>query len=760
MSTSTALSCLLAIALTLVSFENVTAETEPALEKGSLMTQWTENISADGVYPEYPRPQMVRQHWLNLNGLWEYAICPRDMAVPEAFDGTILVPYPVESVLSGVNKRVGRDNRLWYRRRFSVPETWNGHRIMINFGAVDWETTVWINGTEMGIHRGGYDPFSFDITEALNNGAEQEIVVAVWDPTDTGPQPRGKQVAKPHGIWYTPVTGIWQTVWLEPVSETSVAGLVMVPDVDAGELHLSVESRNIQPDDTVRAVAIDGDEVAATVHAPAGEPILFKLSDVKLWSPESPFLYGLEIAIERDGAVIDSVSSYFGMRKIGVDKDDRSVNRLFLNNKPLFQFGPLDQGWWPDGLYTAPTDEAMEYDVKITKELGFNMIRKHVKIEPARWYYHCDRVGMIVWQDMPNGDKGAGWNGPDIERTPESADQYYRELKAMIDAYRNHPSIVMWVAFNEGWGQFDTQRVTEWIKRYDPSRLVNEASGWSDRHGGDVRDIHMYPGPAMPPLEPDRAAVLGEFGGLGLPIEGHLWQEKRNWGYRTYTTPAELRHAYGKLIRVLRNLIGKGLAAAVYTQTTDVETEVNGLMTYDRDVVKMGRQWLAEVNSPVYLPPPVIEYIVPTSETEGQVWRFTTEKPKEGWQEPDFDDGAWEQAVGVFGTEGTPGAIVRTEWNTPEIWLRREFNLDDDPPENLFMEVLHDEDAEVYLNGLLASDMTEMKGYVAGYITVSIDPEARKSLKKGTNVMAVHCSQTEGGQSIDVGMVTVIEPAE
>ena len=582
--------------------------------EGTIMTRWAWEVSPDNVLPEYPRPQMVRADWMNLNGLWEYAIQPRNEAAPDTYDGRILVPFPVESAMSGVKKRVGRDNRLWYRRYFEVPETWSGQQVLLHFGAVDWETTVWLDGRELGTHRGGYDPFSFAITDELGSRPEHELVLAVWDPTDEGPQPRGKQVVEPEGIMYTPVTGIWQTAWLEPVGKTSVEDIVVVPDIDAGELCLSVQVQNAQDDDIVKVVALDGDKVAARAGGPVDRTVVLKLKNAKLWSPDSPFLYGMEIALERDGKTLDAVSSYFGMRKSSFEKDKDGINRLFLNNEPLFQFGPLDQGWWPDGLYTAPTDDALEYDVQMTMNMGFNMIRKHVKIEPARWYYHCDRIGIVVWQDMPSGENDVEDEESDLAGSPEAAAQFNLELKAMIDTHRNHPSIVMWVPFNEGWGQFETGRIAAWIKEYDPSRLVNEASGWANRGSGDVHDVHSYPGPGTAPLEPGRAVVLGEFGGLGLPMRGHLWEETaQNWGYRDFGGQSGLREGYENLIRRLRPLIGEGLAAAVYTQTTDVETEVNGLMTYDRKIVKMGADWLAEVNGRVYSTPPILKTLVPTS---------------------------------------------------------------------------------------------------------------------------------------------------
>jgi len=639
---------------------------------GPLMTRWAKDVSPEKVLPEYPRPQMTRRNWMSLNGLWDYAIRPKDAGAPswrgrpalastdpnatkeqgqdtlsakskeqgqdalatKSFDGQILVPYPVESALSGVMKPVGPDNRLWYRRTFEIPEgrRWSGQgrRVLLHFGAVDWDATVWVNGKELGNHKGGYDPFTFDITDALKESGQQEIVLSVWDPTDAGTQPRGKQVRQPNGIWYTAVTGIWQTVWLEPVPAAYIGSLEMVPDIDAGVLKLKVNAQgNIADPSKYRVTVTFGSRPAPGTQrnqdaAPVagsgaiGEELKIPVSEPKLWSPDSPHLYTILVSLtestdaaagtqEQQGRRFgrgDTVEAYFAMRKIAMQKDEAGVNRLFLNNKPLFQYGPLDQGWWPDGLYTAPTDEALKYDIEVTKRLGMNLARKHVKVEPDRWYYWCDKLGLLVWQDMPSGDAFIGGNDPDVKRSEESAKQYELELTRIIDAYRNHPSIVMWVPFNEGWGQFDTPRVVDMVKKLDPTRLVDNASGWTDRGVGDVMDIHTYPGPEAPRIEAKRAGVLGEFGGLGLPLPGHTWQAEKNWGYRSYTTRDELTDAYVTLIKKLHPLTGRpGLSAAVYTQTTDVEVEVNGLMTYDREIIKMDAARITAANQTLYTPP-------------------------------------------------------------------------------------------------------------------------------------------------------------
>jgi arylsulfatase len=608
---------------------------EPAqLVAGRLLTRWAKDVSADNVHPEYPRPQMARKTWQNLNGSWDFALLDRQAAQPTEYRDKILVPFPVESSLSGVTKYVGQDKQVWYRRSFALPESWNSQRVLVHFGAVDWEATVFVDGQEVGTHRGGYDPFSFDITEAVAARRKErkphEIVVRVWDPTDDGTQPRGKQVNKPRGIWYTPVTGIWQTVWLEPVPETHIESLLIEPDADRKSVSITVKQQGKAKAD-VRVVARDSKDQEIEAIGRSGEPAHITLPKAELWSPDHPRLYDLRVELRQGGHLADMVETYCAFRKIELGKDQNGITRILLNGKPLFQFGPLDQGWWPDGLYTAPTDEAMRYDLEVTQKFGFNLVRKHVKVEPQRWYHYCDKMGLLVWQDMPSGDANARWplDGTEDDRTPAAAKQFEQELTALIQTHRNHPSIVCWVPFNEAWGQFDTEHWTRFIKEMDPSRLVISASGGNDFGVGDIRDIHFYPQPEAPPAEDDRAVVLGEYGGLGLPLTGHTWQDAKNWGYRRFESQEELQKTYLGYIEALRPMIESRLSAAIYTQTTDVEIEVNGLMTYDRAVLKFDSQTLAKAHARLYdLLPKLTKPEISQAYTIAH-WRFEEGQPGE-----------------------------------------------------------------------------------------------------------------------------------
>lgn len=740
---------------------------------GPIQTKWAADVKPAAPWPEYPRPTMARERWQNLNGLWDYAIGGAE--APKAWQGTILVPFPVESSLSGVAKPVSPDQTLHYRRTFRVPAEWrtNDQRTVLHFGAVDWRCQVSVNGKVVGEHSGGYDPFSLDITNALKAEADQdnEITLSVTDPTNTGGQPRGKQWSKPHGIWYTPTSGIWQTVWIEPVPSASIGGLKIETDPAKGKVTIAL-MHTVSPKPTAGRERVEVEVLADGVKVAGDKPdevraqgVVVTIPNAKKWTPDNPYLYTARVKLLVDGKEVDRVDTYFGLRSITVGKDQHGVNRLLLNDEPVFQFGPLDQGFWPDGLYTAPTVEAMKFDIEAAKKMGCNMLRKHVKVEPELFYYWCDKMGMLVWQDIPSpffkvpaapGQRGWDENFPAID--DKWKQNFESETLRIIQSRINHPSIVMWVPWNEGWGQNDlewSKKVVEFVKTTDPSRLVNNASGWTDMKAGDTMDVHIYPGPGMAPVEPARASVLGEFGGLGLPIPGHVWQTSDNWGYVSYKNPEEVTNAYVKLIERLRPLVCQGLSAAVYTQTTDVEIEVNGWLTYDREVWKIDPAKALAATKPLYGPVPRVVSLVPNASRspagQGPTWSYTTAKPADDWFKPGFKpDTAWKEGKAGFGTSGTPGAVIGTTWNSSDIWLRRTVNIEQGTFKNVWLSIHHDESAEVYINGVLAAKLDRWSD---GYLFEPISSEARAALKKGENTIAVHCSQTNGGQNIDVGLV-------
>jgi beta-galactosidase/beta-glucuronidase len=564
--------------------------------------------------PEYPRPQMTRPHWVNLNGWWEYAILPKDETLVKGYDGRILVPYPVESLLSGVQKPLLPDQRLWYRRSFACPAIQAGEVVLLHFGAVDYECTVWLNGKEVGTHRGGYLPFTFDITRHLVAG-ENELVASVWDPSDQGLQQRGKQVLEPKGIWYTPVSGIWQTVWLEVVPEISIQSLKLTPNPDVQSLIVEVKIQGVAAQLQVEVEVASAGEVISRGGGRAERPVKCAISDPIRWTPQNPHLYDLRVRLVCDGQILDEVGSYFAMRKFGLMKDTAGHLRFSLNGEALFLYGPLDQGYFPDGLYTPPCEEAMLFDIEYTKNIGCNMIRKHIKVEPLRWYYHCDRLGMIVWQDMPNGGRIDGdtvavlsllfgfhrndtrWLSRFGRADEANQAEYKADLQGMIDHLYNAACIAIWVPFNESWGQFHAKEVANWVKTYDPTRLVDHASGWFDQGGGEFQSRHIYVKKLKRSRCGQRAFIISEFGGYSLKVPGHMWDENKKFGYRFYDSCEELTAAYRSLLEnELKPLIPQGLTAAVYTQTTDVEIEINGYLTYDRKVEKMDPVLLRKVH--------------------------------------------------------------------------------------------------------------------------------------------------------------------
>ena len=601
------------------------------------MTQWGENLSPSKVWEEYPRPQFSRKRWRNLNGLWDYAIVSKSDPQPNSYQGKVLVPFCLESALSGVGKEVKPEDRIWYKRVFSIPDKWANQKIILNFGAVDYETYVFVNNALVGSHKGGYDSFFFNITDYLKPD-ENELVVAVYDPTCKEENPVGKQRHAHQGIWYSPVSGIWQTVWLEPVnSELSLEELKITPDIDKGEVAVETHTDYAMPgfEYGVRlTVSSEGNEISSAL-SPINSKVVLSIPSPHLWSPDEPFLYDLkaelyklevphkedakkasndiEPALEErqvTGEPLDTVVSYFGMRKIALGAGKNSQPVMYLNNKPFFQNGILDQGWWPGGLYTPPSEEAVLFDLHFLKDAGFNLIRKHVKVEAARYYYDADRLGLLIWQDMPSAGSRptgrataqfAGRNSTrDIYKKAASSAQFEHEYRSIISMLYNHPSIISWVTFNEGWGQYDTERLTDYVRGLDKTRLIDSVSGWVLLDYGDVYDIHTYESsPKTPKSMTNRAIVLGEYGGIGCLVKGHTWQPTvKDQDYKpTLDRLADrYRERFAEIVRQKQEV---GISAAVYTQTSDIQGELNGLLTYDRKLIKIPAKLLKEIHQPV-----------------------------------------------------------------------------------------------------------------------------------------------------------------
>lgn len=796
-----------------------------------LMTEWGEKVTPENAWRDYPRPQMVRSNyifdtglpisWQNLNGLWDYAITPRGSGIPEKWDGKILVPYPVESALSGVKRLLKPDEELWYRRTFKGLLT--GERLLLHFGAVDFRAQVFLNGVEVTPepHEGGILPFTLDVTDYVKEfvpsklsqrGIEystepdnNELVVCVWDPTDEGMQATGKQSLNPNGCFYSRVSGIWQTVWLECVPRMYIEDYHVDTDIDTGTIALTVRtkgyapgaklriritrgepqvtgSKTMPPDDLTKALfaapstplhllppplkrgsgsdqhiaELEVDDWSKPVVIPIVNPE--RGADLALWSPEKPNLYTLDLTLTFGGSSKrgrDNVLGYFGMRKIEWKRDEMGVPRFYLNNKKHFMYGTLDQGWWPDGLLTPPSEDAIRFELDFLKKAGFNMLRKHIKVEPLNYYALCDTMGILVWQDMPSG--------------PGDADKRYamyrRDLKEMVDLLRGCPSVVMWVPYNESWGQPGAEKTNmtlNWLKRYDPSRLVDGPSGWNDYGVGDTRDMHRYPGPGMFPVMRDRVSVLGEFGGIGLDVPGHLW-EKEHWGYVHDDTAEAYQARYRELMKKLAVLASEGLAAAVYTQTTDVERETNGLLTYDRKVVKYPADELAKLHTEVYEAAEVSHVredvpLAPDSRAAETRWRSTETAPAGDWTVPDYDDSAWTESAGAFGNgqieKDFPDLKVGTKWESADLWLRREFTIEEDPAPffELILSMFYDEDPEIWLND---TKIVVREGYNTRYETFVLPEAACRALKQGRNVLAVHVRNATGGAYFDIGMKAV-----
>lgn len=731
-----------------------------------MKTPWGEKVTPANAWREYPRPQMVRQNWTNLNGLWQYAVTKDAPGCPTKWDGEILVPFVIESSLSGVGRLTEPNETLWYRRSFDA-DVKPGERLLLHFEQADFRAMVYVNGRELCVpHEGGQMPFSYDVTDFVKKGAN-ELVVAIWDPTASFIGSFGKQSFKPRGCFYTRSTGIGGTVWLETVPAVHIANYKVTPDIDKGTVRFEFDVAGggfAKPEVRVSVQCDGGNAVVTTkdgvamVNMPAG---------FKLWSPESPALYNFTATCGDD-----AVKGYFGMRKIEVKKDANGILRIFFNNKPRFLIGTLDQGWWPDGLLTPPSDEAMAYDIKKLKAMGYDMMRKHIKVEPRRYYYLCDTLGIMVMQDMPSGSG---------DRTQRYG-FYRRELKEMIDHLYNVPSIVSWIPYNESWGQpgeFLTHATLVWTQKYDPSRIVDGPSGWNDYEGGnkgrhkpagveeaaDLVDRHDYGRrPGMWPVNDRRASFLGEFGGIGCRVDGHLWTDKA-WGYGGTGKDTDRKAVQDKFVSLMDHVGGlamKGLSGSVYTQTTDVEGEINGLITYDRKVVKFDEKALAEVHGRVRaafalgITPRESKVFAKRLDPDVNAWSWTTTAPAAGWEKPCFDDAAWARSAGGFGSafilKDHPHAKGATKWETPEIWLRRHFTYAKPAGKILqaTIDMFHDEDADVYLNGEL---ILSVKGYNTNWtlFPVPVDKFAA-AVKEGDNVIAVKVIQTVGGQFIDLGL--------
>lgn len=593
---------LLLLTSVLFSLSQVIAQ-EWEMKESPLMTEWSKKIDINNVLPEYPRPVMQRNEWKNLNGIWEFQEAQNGDILPtgKRLKEQILVPFPWESAISGVRRQID-SQAAWYRRKFTVPREWKGKSIRLNFGAIDWESTIFINGRYAGTHKGGYDPFSIDISQFLKDfSKQQEIIVKVFDPGNDKAIPHGKQnntrFSEPKGYSYSPSSGIWQTVWIEPVNKNHITSIHTVPYFDDKVFGITVNSAGKQNLKVKISVISDG-TICSQAIGEVNKQIYLQLKEIKPWTPDTPYLYDIKAElITEKGDVQDEIKSYSGMRKISL-LNENGVQRLALNNEFIFQMGPLDQGYWPDGIYTAPTDEALKWDIMNIKEWGFNMIRKHIKVEPQRWYYWCDKLGILVWQDMPNCFK---------TRNEEEKAQFEMELQNMIRAHWNHPSIVNWIVFNEHWGIYDCERITENVMKLDPSRLVTGNSGIDarkpsiDYEVGHIKDNHSYRPPHVPLISSKRATVNGEYGAIGYKIEGHIWDTDGPWVHHNYKGKTEATAEYVKFINQINKYIRRGLSGAVYTQWTDVENEMNGLYTYDRKVEKLDKEKVKEANRSTYV---------------------------------------------------------------------------------------------------------------------------------------------------------------
>ena len=738
--------------------------------KQTISTPWTDQVSPTNALPEYPRPQMVRSAWLNLNGLWDYALeaIPFEPLQgltdkpsftkgnpPDSWDGQILVPFAIDSPLSGVMEILRPDQRLWYRRTVSVPDDWIDKRILLHFQAADWETSIYLNGVDLGQHRGGYDPFSIDLSEHFRSG-DNEIIVCCWDATEHQSQALGKQILPEDrkGFRYQPTGGIWQTVWLEAVPDTYIQSLHITPDVDNSLVHIQVQGEGLAGS-KIRVTALVDNQDISHIESDSSHMIDLPIPDPMLWNPDTPFLYDLRVDVIQADTVIDSVTSYFGMRKITMGEDENGIVRILLNDQYIFQLGPLDQGYWPDGILTPPSEEAILFDLKYLKRIACNMVRVHIKVHPDRWYYHCDRLGLLVWQDMVSMPKF------NQTITPTVAQQWESELTRMMDWLHNHPSIIQWIVFNEAWGQHKTEYYVEQVKQHDPSRLVTNASGWTDVPVGDIYDIHdytFYPATASQKIANGRAILLGEAGGFNACIPDHNWysHEKpssvidyvHDITRSTYPTEKSLEESYRFWIDNLRCLLTLSpVNGLVYTQITDVEHELNGWLTYDRRVSKIPQETLREIHASLFKP---IRFSMLLDETfwkigsgehitkpmlpdaiapETQLPDFSGE-----WCQLDFDDSSWESRQNSF--EGGVNVQIEAVQHSPYLYLRTNLFLDE-IPENLAFHVVTSADCQLFINGKLIRSL-RLRPYSApiSETCTLLCTDEMSQLRLGDNIVA------------------------